>query len=89
MPNSADFGSAQGADHSADVAVGKASVSVRRIVDVEENIWAPGLGLKGKVDASAEVVVQVSPLFFSPMLPDICTRFESSESQAPNLFLAW
>ncbi|KEI42381.1 uncharacterized protein L969DRAFT_42474, partial [Mixia osmundae IAM 14324] len=48
------------------------TLSLRKILDIEEDIWSPRLGLKGKIDASVEVqvhdetsrsdVVAISPL---------------------------
>jgi hypothetical protein len=35
-----------------------ADVCVSRVVDIEENVWSPILGLKGKIDASVTVLVK-------------------------------
>lgn len=34
------------------------SLAVTQVLDVEEDIWAPKYGLKGKIDASLEVLVE-------------------------------
>ncbi|TPX38233.1 hypothetical protein SmJEL517_g00212 [Synchytrium microbalum] len=34
------------------------SVAVSKILDIEENVWSPKLGLKGKVDATVTVKIQ-------------------------------
>lgn len=33
------------------------NVKVTEILDVEENIWCPKFGLKGKIDVTAEVTI--------------------------------
>ncbi|XP_047126178.1 DNA replication ATP-dependent helicase/nuclease DNA2 isoform X2 [Hydra vulgaris] len=38
-----------------------AFVHINRIIDIEENIWAPRLGLKGKIDVSVELIVHRKP----------------------------
>ncbi|KAG0044717.1 Tripartite DNA replication factor [Gryganskiella cystojenkinii] len=37
---------------------GKTLLCVNKILDIEENIWSPMFGLKGKIDASIQVTVQ-------------------------------
>ena len=34
-----------------------ASIEVNSVVDIEENFWSPLLGIKGKVDCSAQVTI--------------------------------
>lgn len=33
-------------------------MAIRKLLDVEEDIWSPRYGIKGKVDASVEVVIE-------------------------------
>jgi hypothetical protein len=40
----------------------KAGVRVRRVLDIEENIWSAAYGLKGKLDASLEILLEDTPL---------------------------
>lgn len=35
------------------------SVCVSKVLDIEENIWSPTFGMKGKVDASVELTIQI------------------------------
>ena len=34
------------------------TVSITKLLDIEENIWSPTYGLKGKIDATVQVLVQ-------------------------------
>ncbi|KAF9960921.1 Tripartite DNA replication factor [Mortierella alpina] len=36
------------------------TLCINKILDIEENIWSPMFGLKGKIDASVQVVVKTS-----------------------------
>ena len=47
---------------------GAACLCVSEVCDIEENIWAPRLGLKGKIDATMEVKVHTGEL---PLTPSI------------------
>lgn len=33
-------------------------LSINKILDIEENIWSPTFGLKGKIDATVQVVLR-------------------------------
>ena len=37
---------------------GNLRVSINKVVDIEENIWSPTFGIRGKIDVSLEFMVE-------------------------------
>lgn len=51
---------------------GRKDFRVREVVDIEENLWCPRLGLKGKVDMTVELEMAAN----GNIARQVCSSFE-------------
>jgi len=61
------------------------TLCINKILDIEENIWSPMFGLKGKIDASVQVVVKTSKKYGEAEIRTLTVPFELKTGKKSNV----